>query len=161
MANKNGNLFAMGGDSKKAYKSRRTGTKGYYKLGFVESYSDVTENDVSIRNKYAADAIARYLKTPHDLISFRKKSTKQTLISLDEVFYVKAGDFTVGKVSIRVQRMFSKINLDIIYQDKHLTDPDKKTSNRGTLAYNKNNRAKSTEKKRRDRNAGNNSKYKR
>lgn len=158
MANKNGNLFGMGGSGKEAFKKRKQGTKGFYKLAFIETYENVTENDVEIRRKYAIDAIARYVGVPNKMVSLRKKSTNQTLTSLDEVFYVKLGVDTIGKVSLRVQRMFSRVNLDIIFQEKRLSDNSK--SKRNTMkGYGKQSKSKSTEKRRQNRGKGANGKF--
>lgn len=59
---------------------------------------------------------------PKQMVTFRKKSTKQTTVSLDEILYVKVGVDTVGKISIRVLRAFSYSNMDIIFQVKRLQD---------------------------------------
>src|SRR5699024_8398407 len=88
-------------------KKQRQSYRGYYKLGFVEPYNGVSERDVEIRQEYAKDLISKYTGIPKNMIQFRKKSTNQTIVSLDEVFYVKTGKEILGKMSIRVQRMFT------------------------------------------------------
>lgn len=123
MANINGNPFGGGKSSKSKIISKRKKTHlGYYRLGFVEPYVKMTERDIEIRQEYAKDLVSRYVGAPKDMIQFRKKSSTQTSLSLDEVFYVKIGKETIGKISIRVQRMFTSSNLTFIYQEKNLRD---------------------------------------
>lgn len=124
MANKNGNLFGMGsyGDNvKKEWESY----KGYYVLAFTEAFDGITEKDVGIRLEYGTDLISRYLGVKKDLVYYRKKSSKTTKVSLDEVYYVKLGSASVGKLSIRVQRTFRGINLLFLYQEKRIRDAKK------------------------------------
>lgn len=125
MANQYGNPYGGSKSSAKKkdiIKKQRQTNLGYYRLGIVETYNKMTSRDIDIRQEYAKDLIGRYIGAPKDLITFRKKSTTQTALSLDEVFYVKIGKETVGKVSIRVQRLFSSSNLTFIYQEKNLRD---------------------------------------
>lgn len=121
MSNINGNLLGLGGSKNNRAKQRKS-HKGYYKLAFVEPYERMTERDVELRQEYAKDLIGKYTGLPKDLIQFRKKSSKQTIVSLDEVFYVKTGKEPIGKLSIRVQRLFKSVSLTIIYQEKRLSD---------------------------------------
>ena len=125
MGNRFGNLQGSGGGSKssaEAYKKRRKSEHGYYKLAFVENYAKITERDIELRLEYAKDAVGRFMGVPKQMVTFRKKSTKQTTVSLDEILYVKVGVDTVGKISIRVLRAFSYSNMDIIFQVKRLQD---------------------------------------
>ena len=127
MGNSKGNLQALGKGSSNQIKKERQTNKGHYKLAFIEPFSGVTNRDVEIKQEYAKDLISKYVGYPKDMIKFRKKSAKQTVLSLDEVFYVKIGLETVGKVSIRVQRTFKANNMTIIYQEKKLRAPRKPT----------------------------------
>lgn len=127
MANPNGNLLGMGKGSKNQIKKQRRSHRGHYKLGFVEPFVGVSERDVELRKDYGKDLIGRFVGYPKDLIKFRKKSSEQTIVSLDEVYYVKVGKETIGKLSIRVQRLFTSINITFIYQEKKLSDGSTKT----------------------------------
>lgn len=120
ISNANGNLYGSGSSKNNVAKQRKS-HKGYYKLGFVEPYERMTERDIELRQEYAKDLIGKYTGLPKDLIQFKKKSTNQTILSLDEVFYVKTGIEPIGKVSIRVQRLFKTVSLTIIYQEKRLS----------------------------------------
>lgn len=121
MGNLDGNLYGLGGyknNTQKEWESR----KGYYRLAFVESFNKMTDRDIDIRQEYAKDLIATYARVPKDMVVFRKKSSKTSLVSLDEVFYVKLGKSTVGKISIRVQRTFKEATLSFIFQEKRIRD---------------------------------------
>ncbi len=134
MGNLNGNLYGLGkynNNTQKEWESR----KGYYRLAFVESYNKMTTRDVEIRQEYAKDLIANYAKVPKDMVVFRKKSSKTSIVSLDEVFYVRIGKSTVGKISIRVQRTFSEATLSFIFQEKRIRDVAK-THEKGLRGYN-------------------------
>ena len=150
-----GNLFGLGG--KGSFKKRRKSTKGYYKVAFIESYTDITENDLAIKDKYLIDAVSRHLGVPKEMVSLRKKSTNQTLASLDEVYYVKIGVDTMGKVSMRTQRMATKINMEIVYQERNLTDNT--NQKRGMRSYDKKSKSKALEQRRRNRGKGSEGKF--
>lgn len=123
MGNLNGNLYGMG-HYKDNVKKEWESNKGYYRLAFVETYNKMTTRDVEIRQEYAKDLISIYARVPKDMIVFRKKSSKTSLTSLDEVFYVKIGKSTVGKMSIRVQRTFREATLAFVFQEKRIRDID-------------------------------------
>lgn len=145
--NRTGNLMASG-DGSNAVSKLKKSHKGYYKLAFVEPYDKMTERDIELRQEYAKGAISQYLKVPKEMITFRKKSTNQTIISLDEVFYVKRGVETIGKVSIRVQRLFSSNNMTIIFQIKAIRENNNyKRNSQGS--YKKNTKSKTRSKKKR------------
>lgn len=150
-----GNLFGLGGSG--SFKKRRKSTKGYYRVAFVESYTDITENDLAIKDKYLIDAISRHLGVPKEMITLRKKTTNQTLASLDEVYYVKVGVDTLGKVSMRTQRMFTKINMEIIYQERNLTDNT--NQKRGMRVYDKKRKSSTLEQRRRNKGKGSEGKF--
>lgn len=116
------NILGIGNKNRNNLKKQRQSHKGYYKLGFVEPFTGMTERDLEIRQEYSKDLISKFCGVPKDMVYFRKKSSKQTIVSLDEVFYVKIGKETVGKLSIRIQRMFKTNNMTIIYQEKKLRD---------------------------------------
>ena len=117
MANQGGNLLGSGGNKDNIKKERKS-HKGYYELAFVEGFSNMSDKDVDIRQEYGRDLISKYLNVPEDYITFRKKSSKNTMISVDEVFYVKVGTDTVGKLSIRVQKLFKEASLTFVFQEK-------------------------------------------
>jgi len=121
MGNLNGNLYGLGSYKNNVSKEWQS-KKGYYKLAFVETFNKMTERDIEIRQEYAKDLIATYIGVPKSMVTFRKRSTKTTIASLDEVFYVKVGKITVGKLSIRVQRTFSQTSLNLIFQEKRIRD---------------------------------------
>lgn len=134
MSNLDGNLYGLG-----HYKDNRRkeweSNKGYYKLAFVETFDKMTERDIEVRQEYAKDLISTYMKVPKDLVSFRKKSSKTGIASLDEVFYVKVGTNTVGKISIRIQRTFKEATLGIVYQEKRIRDTYTAPAVRGHKGY--------------------------
>jgi len=121
MGNLDGNLYGLGGYKDNVSKEWES-KKGYYKLAFVESFDKMTDRDVDIRQEYAKDLIATYVKVPKSMVVFRKKSSTTSLASLDEVFYVKIGKSTVGKISIRVQRTFTQTTLSFVFQEKSIRD---------------------------------------
>lgn len=101
----------------------------------------MTERDIELRQEYAKGAISGCIHIPKDMITFRKKSTNQTAISLDEVYYVKRGKDTIGKVSIRIQRMFTRSSMTIIFQVKS-TREDNNYSRNAAGSYKKNTKSK-------------------
>lgn len=103
-----------------AYKQAKKSTKGHYRVEFTEVFDRATERDIELRRTYGKELIARHLGTPADMVSLRakKKTGEQTLTALDEVFYVKVGQDTVGKLSIRTQRHWKGVTLIFIFQVK-------------------------------------------
>jgi len=102
-----------------AHKIAKKSNKGHYHIRFTKVYQGVSERDIELRNKYAKDLIAAELAVPTESIVLKQRSKpKQTLTSLDCVYYVKIGSITAGKMSIRVQRLWKSINLMFIYQEK-------------------------------------------
>ncbi|BAN59639.1 hypothetical protein N374_gp194 [Bacillus phage phiNIT1] len=80
----------------------------------------MTEKDIELRKTYGIDLVAGNLKVPTDMVTLRakKKTGEQTLTSLDEVYYVKVGQETCGKLSIRTQRLWKSSNLIFVFQIK-------------------------------------------
>lgn len=113
-----GNLHAARNNPEKQRESVRRSTKGYYVLDFTDSYTGVSERDVELRRDYAKGLVANYYNLDQRTLHLRKKSEKQTAISLDEVYYVKAGDKPIGKISIRVTRLFKDIAISFVFQRK-------------------------------------------
>lgn len=116
-----GNLDGLGhyrNNIEKEWQSK----KGHYKVAQVESFEGVTERDVELRREYAKDLIGMHTNSAADFIQLRRKESNVTLSSLHEVYYVKIGHNTVGKISISVQRVFNKINLSFIFQEKRVRD---------------------------------------
>ncbi len=104
---------------KDAINIAKKSNKGFYHIRFTKLYQGVSERDITLRNKYAKDLIAAELAVPTEMVILKQKSKpKQTLTSLDSVYYVKIGSITAGKVSIRVQRLWKSINLMFVFQAK-------------------------------------------
>jgi hypothetical protein len=102
-----------------AWNVRKKSTKGSYYIKFTKVYQSVSEKDIELKEKYAKDLLSDELVTPVEFIKLKRKGKdKQTLTALDSVHYVVIGSITVGKVSIRVQRLWKGINLIIIYQQR-------------------------------------------
>ncbi|QIG60906.1 hypothetical protein vBLinoVEfB7_163 [Listeria phage vB_Lino_VEfB7] len=119
--NTRGNLprgYTALGDGSESHKTVERALRGYYTVDFSNIYEHMTERDLEVRQAYAKDLISQRTGIPLDMILFRKKTEKQTLTAIDEVFYVKQGVKTIGKVSIRSQRLLSSNMLIIIYMSK-------------------------------------------
>lgn len=104
-----------------AYNQSRKSTKGHYRVTFTKTYQDMTDKDVELRHTYGKDLVASSLGVPADMVILRakKKIPSQTLTSMDEVFYIKVGSITAGKLSIRTQRLRKTTMLMFIFQQKH------------------------------------------
>lgn len=104
---------------KDAIANHKKSTKGSYYVQFTKMYQSVSEKDVELRLKYAKDLLSDHLAIPVEMIVLKPKGKgTQTLTALDTVYYVKIGSITVGKVSIRVQRLWKGINLLFVYQQR-------------------------------------------
>lgn len=105
-----------------AYKQSRRSNKGHYRLEFSKTYKDMTEKDIELRKTYAKDLIAGSLGCPSDMITLRQKRNtgEQSLTARDEVFYVKVGQDTAGKLSIRTQRLWKTTLLMFVFQVKQI-----------------------------------------
>lgn len=124
-----GNLFGSGhydDNVKKEWESN----KGYYRVAFTECYEGLTEREIELRQEYAKELVAMYIGTTKELVSFRKKDTSTTRVSLDEVFYVKVGNATVGKISVRVQRAFRSKDVYFVFQEKRIRDYQRTNRNK-------------------------------
>lgn len=105
-----------------AYKQHRKSTKGHYRIAFMNTYENVTEKDIELRVQYGKELVAQHIGSPMDMITLEPKRVhgKQTLTSLDEVFYVRVGLDIAGKLSIRTQRTWKTNSLIIIFQEKKI-----------------------------------------
>lgn len=84
-----------------------------YQIVTTREYKGVTDADVDLRMKYAKSLISNATGTDKKLITFQKKSDVQTLTSVNEVYYVRLGGKSYGKLSIRIQ--FLKRGNDIYF----------------------------------------------
>ncbi|AXH71196.1 hypothetical protein BSP36_150 [Bacillus phage BSP36] len=110
---------AIPNSGREAYTKSRQSTRGHYRIEFTQVYENMTEKDVELRKVYGVDLVAGNLGVPIDMITLKaKKKTAQTLTSLDEVFYVKVGQDTCGKLSIRTQRLWKGSILIFVFQKK-------------------------------------------
>jgi hypothetical protein len=107
-------------NGKDAYKKSRQSLRGHYTVSFTKTYDKVTERDIELRRDYAKDLVAQDIGVPVDMITLKARTDKgkQTLTALDEVFYVKVGKDTYGKVSIRTQRLLTSRILIFVFQVK-------------------------------------------
>jgi hypothetical protein len=105
-----------------AHNQARKSTKGHYRIEFTKTFEDMTELDIGLRVTYGKDLVAANLGVPVDMVTLRAKRKEgiQTLTSLDEVFYVKVGQDTAGKLSIRTQRLWKSTLLIYVFQVKKL-----------------------------------------
>jgi hypothetical protein len=103
-----------------AHNQARKSTKGHYRVEFSKVFEDMTEKDVELRHTYGKDLVAMNLGVPVDMVTFKakKKVPAQTLTAMDEVFYVKVGADTAGKLSIRTQRLRKSTMLMFVFQVK-------------------------------------------
>lgn len=103
-----------------AYNQARKSTKGHYRVDFSKVYENMTEKDIELRKTYGKDLVAQSLGVPADMVTLKMKrqGLTQTLTSLDEVFYVKVGQDTAGKLSIRTQRLRKNNLLIFVFQVK-------------------------------------------
>ncbi|AMQ66658.1 hypothetical protein BH753_gp176 [Bacillus phage Shbh1] len=104
-----------------AYSQARKSLKGHYRVAFTRTYERMTEKDIELRSTYGKDLISAYVGVPTDMITLKKKRTTTdhvTLTSLDEVYYVKVGKDTYGKLSVRTQRLWKNNLLIFVYQEK-------------------------------------------
>lgn len=113
-------LTGINSNGKDAYKRSKQSTKGHYKLEFIETYDKITEKDIELRKVYGIDLVSANVGVPTDMIRLKakKKTGDQTLTSLDEVYYVKVGKDTYGKLSIRTQRLWKSNMLIFVFQKK-------------------------------------------
>lgn len=105
-----------------SYKQHKKSTKGHYKIAFMNTYENMTEKDIELRIQYGKELVAQHIGVPFDMITLKPKRIhgKQTLTSLDEVFYVRVGSDVAGKLSIRTQRTWKTTSLIIIFQEKKI-----------------------------------------
>lgn len=122
-----------------AYKQARRSLKGHYRVEFTQVYENMTDKDIELRKVYGRDLVAGNVGVPIDMITLRpkQKTGKQTLTSLDEVFYVKVGQDNYGKLSIRTQRLWKSNTLIFVFQaKKNAYKPPQKAFSR-TRGYSK------------------------
>lgn len=116
--NASGNNYTSLGSGHNGESKKRQSTRGYYHVAFVKEYKGLTERDFELKLEYGKDLVHHHTGVPTDMINFRKKTEKQTLSSVDTVFYVRKGKETIGKLSIRAQRRFKDLALVFIYLEK-------------------------------------------
>lgn len=93
---------------------------GDYFVAFVETFRNLTEQDVLLREDYALDLVGRYLNVPREMVhlTHRRGQTTQSLINLDELRYIKLGKSFVGRVGIRTTRIGKRIMLTYVFSQK-------------------------------------------
>lgn len=148
-------------NGKDAYKKARQSTKGHYRVEFTQVYENMTDRDISLRKIYGKDLVAGSVGVPTDMITLipKRKGAAQTLTALDEVFYVKVGQDTAGKLSIRTQRLRKHSLLIFVFQIKKnaLKPPQKAFSrNRGFKPRTASQKAEASRKSYRKRRGGKN-----
>lgn len=107
------------GSTDNGHKEKRLSTRGYYHVALTKEYQGLTEKDLMLKVEYGKDLISQYTGIPTDMLVFRKKAERQTLSSIDTVYYVRRGKETIGKLSIRTQRRFKNLGLLFIYLEKN------------------------------------------
>jgi|SRR5699024_5288220 len=130
--NQRGNS-SLGSASKEAFDISKKSTLGHYRVEFTNCIYKATERDIQLRRKYGIDLISNYVGVPIDMINLKDKTkeAKQTLTSVDEVFYVKVGKDNYGKLSIRTQRTWRGVTLVFVFQaKKNAIKPPKKSFSR-------------------------------
>ncbi len=130
------NYTGLGGQSSGS-ETKRLSTKGYYQVGFVKEYRNLTEKDIMLKLEYGKDLVSSYIGVKADMINLRKKQDKQTLASLDTVYYVSVGKEPVGKLSIRAQRRFKEVGLTFIYLEKNYVQRKLRGGTTGIKSYTK------------------------
>lgn len=128
------NYTGLGGHSSGS-ETKRLSTKGYYQVGFVKEYKDLTEKDIMLKLEYGKDLVSSYIGVHSDMINLRKKQEKQTLASLDSVYYVSVGKEPVGKLSIRAQRRFREVGLTFVYLEKNYVQRKLRSGNVRSTSY--------------------------
>lgn len=118
-ANSVGKNYTGLGSGQSGSNQKKKSTKGYYHVAFVKEYKGLTERDLELKLDYGKDLVHHYTGVPYDMLSLRKKTERQTLSSVDSVFYVKTGKEVIGKLSIRVQRRFNDLALVFVYMEKN------------------------------------------
>lgn len=117
-ANSAGRNYTGLGSGHSGANKKKQSTRGYYHVAFVKEYQGLTERDFELKLDYGKDLVHQYTGVPYDMLSLRKKTERQTLSSVDSVYYVKTGKEVIGKLSIRAQRRFKDLALVFVYLEK-------------------------------------------
>ena len=117
------NLTAIG-TAGKGEQTKRHGTKGFYRVIFVQTMDNVTEKDVDLKLDYAREFIYTEIGIPRDFIKFQLKDQTQTMTSLDTVHYVRRGKEIMGKISIKVMRIGKRTQMYFIFQQRDYRPKD-------------------------------------
>lgn len=128
------NYVGLGGTSN-GHKKKRQSTRGYYHIAFVKEYQGLTERDFELKLDYGRDLVSRYTNIPAVMLTLVKKTEKQTLSSLDSVYYVKRGVETIGKLSVRAQRRFADRGLVFVYSEKHFAPKELRRTSKGQQGF--------------------------
>lgn len=115
-----GTNYVGTGGSNNGDNFKRKSPKGYYYTAFVKEYAGLSERDFELKLDYGIDLVAQYKGIAKNAIQLRKKTEKQTITSIDSVFYVRRGQDIIGKLSIRAQRRFNDRTLIFVYLEKDL-----------------------------------------
>lgn len=122
-----GKTFTGLGDGSKAVSKVKKSTRGHYRVEDSVMFTDVSERDLELKRDYAKDLVSKSIGISKDMLQLKAKGPAvQTIASVDEVYYVKQGKITVGKVMIRQQRTFKYNNLIIIFSKKYVRAPESK-----------------------------------
>ena len=114
------NYWGTGSTKGNGYNTLRKSAKGYYYTAFVKEYAGLSDRDLELKLEYGIDLVSQYTGVPKDMLSTRKKSEKQTVTSIDTVYYIRRGQESIGKLSIRSQRRFRDKALVFVYLDKRV-----------------------------------------
>ncbi|AYJ73536.1 hypothetical protein EFV12PHI1_RNA5 [Enterococcus phage EfV12-phi1] len=107
------------GNTDNGHNKKRMSTRGYYHVALTKEYRGLTERDFELKLEYGKDLVSQYTGVPIDMLVLRKKAEKQTLSSIDSVYYVCRGKEPIGKLSVRAQRRFKDLGLTFVYLEKN------------------------------------------
>lgn len=111
------------GDKSGVEASRRN-NRGHYSVSFVETYHNLTEKDIELREKYGIDLISEFTLEDKKLIKLEEKKSTQTSLGRNEVFYVRKAKYNIGKLSISYKTGFdNKTTMTFTYQTRSISPP--------------------------------------
>lgn len=105
-------------DGSKGVEARNKRFGKHYKVIASLSFSNISEQEIDLRESYAKSLVSNRCGIPLRQVYLELNSTTQTSTSLNEVYLIRNGKNSFGKVSVRVQRTFRGNDLYFVIQKK-------------------------------------------
>lgn len=93
--------------------------KGYYTVAFTTKIKHATKKDIDLAETYGVYLVGKFHKIIPKLLYLEEKEEKNTISSIDTIYYTKVGNLYLGKLAISIQQYPTYTNILYVYRNKN------------------------------------------